>query len=73
MRMMIFSRFWISGRLITDYVVSLVLGEEVPHAHIWLIPRHKKDGHGLAINLSNIKKLTEEEMKDAQKKIIESL
>ena len=53
----------------TDYVVSLVFGEEISHAHSWLIPRFKSDGHGGAIDLKNIKKLSEAEMKDAAEKI----
>ena len=57
----------------TDYVVSMVFGEEVPHAHIWLIPRLEGDGHGGAIDLANIKDLSEEEMKQAQEKIIANL
>lgn len=57
----------------TDYVVSLVFGEEVPHAHIWLIPRLENDGHGSAIDLKNIKKLSDEEMKEAAEKIKEAL
>lgn len=55
----------------TDYVVSLVLGEEVPHAHVWLVPRFEGDGHGGAIDLKNSKDLSEEEMKEAQDKIKE--
>ncbi|MCK5320580.1 HIT family protein [Candidatus Parcubacteria bacterium] len=57
----------------TDYVVSLVLGEEVAHAHVWLIPRLKNDGHGTAIDLKNIKKLSDREMTEAQGKIIKQL
>ena len=57
----------------TDYVVSLVLGEEISHAHVWLIPRLKNDGHGTAIDLNNIKKLSDREMVGAQKKIIKQL
>lgn len=53
----------------TDYVVSLIFGEEVPHAHVWLIPRLKGDGHGSAIDLKNIKKLSEKEMQTAMNKI----
>ncbi|MEA2089045.1 MAG: HIT family protein [Patescibacteria group bacterium] len=53
----------------TDYVVSLVFGEEVEHAHIWLVPRFKNDGHGAAIDLKNVKQLSEQEMKDAAEKI----
>ena len=39
----------------TNHVVSFVFGEEVEHAHIWLVPRLPNDGHGGAIDLSNIK------------------
>ena len=53
----------------TEWVVSLVVGESVPHAHVWLIPRFEDDGHGGAINLDNVKKLSDEEMKDAAEKI----
>lgn len=53
----------------TDYVVSLVFGEEVPHAHVWLIPRYENDGHGEAIDLTNTKKFTEDEMKEISEKI----
>ncbi|MBI5391876.1 HIT domain-containing protein [Candidatus Woesearchaeota archaeon] len=53
----------------TNYVVSLVFGEEVQHAHVWLIPRLENDGHGNSINTMNIKKISEEEMTTAQEKI----
>jgi len=53
----------------TEWIVSLVLGEEVPHAHVWLVPRFKNDGHGASINLSNIKKLSEKEMQEIAQKI----
>jgi len=53
----------------TDYIVQLVFGEEVEHAHVWLIPRHKGDGHGGAIDLGNIKKFSEKEMQAAADKI----
>lgn len=53
----------------TEWVVSLVVGESVPHAHVWLIPRFENDGHGGAIDLKNVKKLSDDEMKDAAEKI----
>lgn len=52
-----------------DYVVSLVFGEEVSHAHIWLVPRYKNDGHGTAIDLKNIKEISDGDMKKAADKI----
>ena len=57
----------------TEWIVSLILGEEVPHAHIWLVPRFKGDGHGSSIKLSIIKKFSEEEMKEIAKSIKNSL
>jgi len=53
----------------TDYVVSLVFGEEVPHAHTWLIPRFENDGHGGAIDLNNVKSISKEEMDEVAGKI----
>ena len=46
----------------TDWIVSLVLGQEIAHAHVWLIPRFSNDGHGGTINFSKIKKISKEEM-----------
>ena len=53
----------------TDYVVSFVMGDEVPHAHIHLVPRQEGDGHGALINLRNTKELSEEEFKEVVDKI----
>ena len=57
----------------TDYVVSLILGEEVDHAHVWLVPRFEGDGHGGSIDIGNIKEVSEQEMKEAAKEIIDQL
>lgn len=57
----------------TDQIVSLVFGEEVPHAHIWLIPRLENDGHGSSIDTKNHKKYSEDEMKQFQEKIIKNI
>ncbi len=53
----------------TNYVVSLVFGEEVEHAHVWLVPRFENDGHGGAINLSNVKNIDKEQMQKEAEKI----
>jgi len=53
----------------TEQVVSLVLGEEVEHAHVWLVPRLAGDGHGGAIDLKLRKELSDEEMKECAEKI----
>ncbi|KKQ79197.1 MAG: Histidine triad family protein [Parcubacteria group bacterium GW2011_GWC2_38_7] len=57
----------------TDSVVSLISGEEILHAHIWLIPRFEGDGHGGFIDVKNIKEITTEEMLLAQTKIVDNL
>ena len=63
----------IKRALKTDWVISLVLGEEVPHAHVWLVPRFENDGHGSGIDLKNVKEISEEEMKNAAKSIVNCL
>lgn len=55
--------------LVTEYVVSLVFGQEVLHAHVWLVPRLANDGHGGAIDLKNIKEISPEEMQSLVEKI----
>ncbi|MFH0891922.1 MAG: HIT family protein [Candidatus Falkowbacteria bacterium] len=53
----------------TEWVVSAVFGEEVPHAHVWLVPRFPDDGHGGSLDLSNVKKISAEEMGNIAEKI----
>ncbi|MBU4480007.1 HIT family protein [Patescibacteria group bacterium] len=57
----------------TDYIVSLVFGEEIHHAHVWLIPRFENDGHGGSIDLNNIKEISKEKMEKIAKKIKEEI
>ena len=57
----------------TDFVVSFIIGEEVPHAHIHLVPRFKGDGHGALIDLSLIQRIDEIKMKEIAKKIKEKI
>lgn len=52
-----------------DYVVSMVFGEEVPHAHVWVVPRLKGDGHGGAINLLMVKQMSKEQMEETAKRL----
>jgi histidine triad (HIT) family protein len=46
----------------TEFVVSVIVGEGVPHAHVQLIPRFQDDGHGGAINLMAVKRIPESQM-----------
>ena len=59
----------IKKALKTDFIVSLVIGEEVQHAHVWLVPRFKDDGHGSSIDIRLIKEISKEEMKQIAGKI----
>lgn len=56
----------------TDFVASGIAGNDIPHAHIHLIPRFEDDGHGGWIRNENVKKIPEDEMKNIAKKIRES-
>lgn len=53
----------------TDFVVSFIIGEEVPHAHIHLVPRFEHDGHGALINPSIVRTFSPEEMKECAARI----
>jgi histidine triad (HIT) family protein len=57
----------------TNWVVSFVMGEEVPHAHIHLVPRKHDDGHGSLINLDTKLELSKEQMQEIAKKICDAL
>lgn len=50
-----------------EYVMSIVWGNEVPHAHIWLLPRFKEDG--IDIKLGEIKQIDKEKMESYAEKI----
>ncbi len=44
-------------------LVHLVtIGDEVPHAHIHVVPRFEDDGHGVLIDMSKTLNLSDEEM-----------
>ncbi len=53
----------------TDYVQSVIMGDEVLHAHIHLIPRFKDDGHGGLVSLAGVKTISEEENREIVDKI----
>lgn len=58
----------------TEMVMSLVAGEMVPHAHVWLIPRSEGDGHPRGwLNPKNVVKLSPEERKAIAQKILKAL
>lgn len=51
------------------FVVSLVLGTDVPHAHIQIIPRFENDGHGGLINWKARRRYSDEKMDEYAEKI----
>lgn len=53
----------------TDYVQSIIMGDQVPHAHIHLIPRFEGDGHPGLVDTKNIKEISKEEMQKIASKI----
>ena len=55
--------------MITEWVVLGVAGNEIPHAHVHLVPRFKDDGHGGFIRPENVKEISKEEMKKIATKI----
>lgn len=57
----------------TDYIVSLVMGQEVPHAHVHLVPRFPSDGHDEGVDLKNIKDVPKEEMTAIAEKIRQAI
>jgi len=57
----------------TDFVVSFIIGEEIPHAHIHLVPRFPKDGHGALIDLALIRKIEKEKMEKIAREIKEKI
>jgi len=53
----------------TEYIAMGVAGNEIPHAHIHLVPRFEDDGHGGWLKVENTKKISEEEMKKIAQEI----
>ena len=64
---------WLKKTFNTDYIVSLVFWEEVPHAHVWLVPRFNNDWHWGAIKLDNVKNISKSEMEQIAKNIIKNI
>ena len=52
-----------------EWVTLAVAGIGVPHAHVHVVPRFPKDGHGEYLDPKNIKKISEDEMKEIADKI----
>lgn len=57
----------------TDLIVGMQVGEEVPHAHVSLIPRFENDNHGGSINTAIKHSFSAEEMTAIAKMIEENM
>ena len=47
----------------------ITIGDEVHHAHVWVVPRFEDDGHGSLIDISNVKNLSDDEMRKIAEKV----
>lgn len=57
----------------TPWIVSAVFGEEVEHAHVWLVPRFDNDGHGGDLKPENRKEMADDELKKIAQQIKNNL
>lgn len=51
----------------------ITIGDEVPHAHVWVVPRYDNDGHGSLIDIHKTIELSDEKMRDIAKRISSKL
>ena len=56
----------------TQFIACGIAGNDIPHAHIHVVPRFENDGHGGFIDPKNIKKILKEEMEEIAEKIRKS-
>lgn len=56
-----------------EWISFLTLGLEVPHAHIRVIPRYKKDLHKGLVDIEVFEKFSDEEMRETRDKIRRAL
>lgn len=73
-----FGAYWEAARKVAKAVMQglgartvsfVTLGQEVPHAHIWVIPRFPDDGHAGFINWHEVKEISKEEMARIAQKV----
>ena len=57
-------------RALNPRLVHLItIGDEVPHAHVWVVPRFENDGHGSLIDISKVKTISDSEMREIAARI----
>lgn len=77
-----FDEYWNTAKKITiasikvlnaDFVSYLTLGQEVPHAHIRIIPRFNHDAHGEGIDISAVQNIDRDRMTQIAKQIFDEI
>ena len=63
----------IKASLDPKLVHIITIGDEVPHAHVWVVPRYDNDGHGSLIDIHKTIEMSDEEMQDIAKRISNKL
>jgi histidine triad (HIT) family protein len=53
----------------TEQILSYVLGDEVPHAHVWLLPKLESDSLEDLMNIRKTKHYTPEKFKEVAERI----
>jgi len=53
----------------TEQILSYVIGDEVPHAHVWLLPKLESDSLEDLMNIRKTKQYTPEKFKEVAEKI----
>jgi histidine triad (HIT) family protein len=54
-----------------DWICFLTLGLEIPHAHIRVIPRYKKDQHDIVVDINVAEEINKNEMQHIARSISE--
>mgnify|MGYP001584760995 CR=1 FL=1 len=47
----------------------ITIGDEVPHAHVWIVPRFDGDGHGSLIDIHKTINVSDKELQEMAKNI----
>ena len=53
----------------TEQILSYVIGDEVPHAHVWLLPKLENDSLEDLMNIRKTKEYTPKKFKEIAEKI----
>ena len=77
-----FGEYWETARKVglackeamgAEAISFVTMGFEMPHAHIWIVPRKAGDGHGTSLDFSLTVPMTEAEFAETARKIRQTL